>query len=85
MEYFDAAEEIYESIQRFMIENNGACPTRVYLSPTLFQWLTQIRREEIALRGQDPSTLDLSVFPTEFCSPNVVIDEQLSDFEIITE
>ncbi|MCU0424924.1 MAG: hypothetical protein MUF71_04785 [Candidatus Kapabacteria bacterium] len=85
MEYFDAAEEIYGSIHKFMDKNNGTCPAKLYLSPTLFQWLTQVRIEETQLKGQDPNTLDLHTFPTEFGSPHVVIDEQLSDFEIITE
>lgn len=85
MEYFDATEELYGSIHEFMDKHDGSCPERLYVSPTLFQWLTQVRVEETQLKGQDLNTLDLYIFPTEFGSPHVVIDELLSDFEIITE
>ncbi len=85
MDFFDANEELYGSIHEFMDKHNGACPDKLYISPTLFQWLAQVRLEETQLKGQDPNLLNLHIFPTEFGSPQVVIDEQLSDFEIITE
>lgn len=85
MEYFDATEELYGSIHKYMDAHNGECPERLYVSPAFFQWLKQVRVEEMQLKGQDIRTLDLSLFPTEFGSPTVVIDERLSDFEIITE
>jgi hypothetical protein len=85
MDYFDATEEFYGSIQDFMRDHEGNCPKRVYVSPTLFQWLSQVRIEEAQLKGDDVKKLDLKFFPTEFGTPRVVIDELLSDYDIISE
>jgi hypothetical protein len=85
MDFFDATEEFYGSIQDFMRDHEGKCPKRVYVSPTLFQWISQVRIEEAQLKGFDLKKLDLKVFPTEFGTPQVVIDELLSDYDIIAE
>lgn len=85
MEYFDASEELYGSIQDFMRAHDGKSPEKVYVSPTLFQWLVEIRREEAQLKGLNTKKLDLYRFPTEFGTHSIVIDERLSDYEIIAE
>jgi hypothetical protein len=85
MEYFDASEELYGSIHEFMRVHDGKTPEKVSVSPMLFQWLTEIRREEALLKGLNAKKLDLSQFPTEFGTHAIVIDEMLSDYEIIAE
>ncbi len=85
MEYFDANEELYESIQDFAKTHGGKPPEKLYISPTLFQWLKEIRLEEAQLKGLNAKKLDLNRFPTEFGTPNLVIDEMLSDYEIVAE
>ena len=85
MEYFDASEELYGSIHEFMQAHGGKSPAKVYVSPMLFQWLTEIRMEEAQLKGLNAKKLDLHRFPTEYGTHNIVIDEMLSDYEIIAE
>jgi hypothetical protein len=85
MDYFDVNEELHSSIQDFRQTHGGEVPSRVFMSPYLFQWLTQIRLEEANLKGQQPETIDLHALPTEFGTLSIGIDELLSDYEIITE
>jgi hypothetical protein len=85
MEFFDANEELYGSIHEFMRVHDGKTPEKVSVSPMLFQWLAEIRREEALLKGLNAKKLDLNHFPTEFGTHAIVIDEMLSDYEIIAE
>jgi hypothetical protein len=85
MDYFDASEELHNSIQDFMSEHAGKPPERIYVAPTLYEWLASIRRDESLLTGENPANLDMTVFPSEVGPLSVVIDELLSDYEIIAE
>jgi hypothetical protein len=88
MDYFDASEELHNSIQEFMREHAGKAPERLYVAPTLYEWLASIRRDELLLEGRNPATLnagDLSTYPSEVGPLALVIDELLSDYEIVPE
>jgi hypothetical protein len=85
MDYFDASEELHQSIQNYMDAHDGKPPQRLLIAPGLYHWLVQIRKDESLLAGQNPDTIDFSVFPTEVGPLPLVIDELLSDFEIIPE
>lgn len=80
MEWFDAFDELMTSIDRY-VEGHGALPHEVAVSPQLYAWLSDIRRESSALTGEE--TGDLAVIPTAHGSVRLVIDEALTAFEIV--
>jgi hypothetical protein len=85
MDYFDASEEFHNSIQEFVSVHDGKLPERAYLAPSLYEWLTSMRREESVLQGQDPESVDVSVFHSEIGPLKLVVDEHLSDYDIVLE
>lgn len=84
MEYFDAAEEMHSAIQMY-VDEHGTYPHRVYVSRELYQWLLEVRREELFLQGERETSQCLSCIPTEYGELHVVVDEALSNFEIVPE
>lgn len=80
MEWFDAFEELTTSIERY-VEEHDTAPHEVAVSPQLYAWLSDIRRESSGLSGEDPG--DLSVIPTSHGPVRLVIDEALTAFEIV--
>jgi hypothetical protein len=85
MEYFDASEELHNSIEAFMRDHDGQPPRRIYIAPGLYKWLNEIRRDESLLHGKNPESIDFSTLETEVGTLELVIDELLSDYEIIAE
>jgi hypothetical protein len=51
------------------------------VSPQLYAWLSDIRRESSTLSGEDPG--DLAEIPTAHGPVRLVIDEALSAYEIV--
>ncbi len=84
MEYFDAYEELFASLSAY-VAKYGTPPTRVMLSPYLYQWLRNLLVEEAQLQGRDVSQLDPTVLHTDYGDLQIVIDESLTDWEIIVE
>ncbi|MEY3385634.1 MAG: hypothetical protein RIR53_445 [Bacteroidota bacterium] len=82
MEWFDAFEELMASIERF-VSANGHAPSEVAVSPHLYAWLSDIRRESARLSGTEPE--DPSTIPTPYGPVRLQIDEALNEFEIIPE
>ncbi len=84
MEWFDAFEELMASIERY-VEERGHAPSEVAVSPNLYAWLADIRRESTLLSGNTPDNLasDPSVLPTPHGPVRLVIDEALSAFDIV--
>ncbi|MCX7929248.1 MAG: hypothetical protein N2663_00785 [Chlorobi bacterium] len=80
MDYFDAYEEIYTRIERYMLEH-GTLPHALVVSPSLYQWLCDCRKESV----EQPHTDDLMWFETPHGKIRLVIDERLDPYEILTE
>ncbi len=80
MEWFDAFDEVFASVERFAAEH-GRAPVEVAVSPSLYTWLAEMQRESALLSGvpvTDPVILD-----TAYGSIPIVIDEHLDPFEIL--
>ena len=80
MEWFDAFEELMTTIERF-VDQHGHAPKEVAVSPHLYAWLSDIRRESARLNGQELE--DLSTIPTSHGPVRLQIDEALNEFEIL--
>ncbi len=85
MDYFDASEELYHTVQEFIRVHDGEHPNRVYVSPMLYDWLVQMQREERLLKGLNTEGVQLTTFQMDFGPLPLVVDELLSDYEIIPE
>ncbi|MBL7997772.1 MAG: hypothetical protein JNL32_03945 [Candidatus Kapabacteria bacterium] len=82
MEYFDAYEEVYSAIERFADEH-GKPPATVYVSPVLYRWLMEMKKESVALNMEEAS--DGNSLQTRFGAIPLALDEMLSPYEILTE
>lgn len=82
MDWFDAFDEVFASIERF-VTTNGRKPREVSVSPMLFTWLAELQRESAMLEGMDVS--DPIVIDTPFGEIPLAIDEHLGDYEIVVE
>jgi hypothetical protein len=80
MEWFDAFDEVFASVERYVAEH-GKAPAEVAVSPALYLWLAEMQRESALLTGlpmTDPVVLD-----TAYGSIPIAIDEHLGPFEIL--
>jgi hypothetical protein len=84
MEYFDAAEEMHTAIQMY-VDEHGTYPHRVYVSRELYQWLIEIRREELLLHGENEMEHCLNCIATEYGDLQLAVDESLTNFQIVPE
>ncbi len=84
MEFFDAYEELYASLNAY-VAKHGEPPTRVLMSPYLYQWLRNLLAEEAKLHGRDLSHTDPRILHTDYGDIQIIIDESLSDWDIIVE
>jgi hypothetical protein len=82
MEWFDALEELMATIERF-VDDHGHAPSEVAVSPHLYAWLADIRRESAQLSGTAPE--DVSTIPTPHGPVRLQIDEALNEFEILPQ
>ncbi|MBU3679662.1 MAG: hypothetical protein FGM32_08665 [Candidatus Kapabacteria bacterium] len=82
MEWFDAFEELMATIERF-VAVHGHAPREVAVSPQLYAWLSDIRRESASLSGS--ALEDLSTIPTPYGQVSLQIDEALNEFEIMPQ
>ncbi|MEN9281889.1 MAG: hypothetical protein RL594_824 [Bacteroidota bacterium] len=80
MEWFDAFEEIMATVERF-VASTGHAPREIAVSPQLYAWLSDIRRESATLSGADPE--DPSTIPTPYGPVRLQIDEALNEYEIL--
>lgn len=80
MDYFDAFDEVFASIEQF-VQEHGRAPKEVAVSPSLYTWLAELQREAALLEGvgnHDPVSLD-----SPYGSIRIAIDETLSPWEIV--
>ena len=82
MEFFDAYEEVFSAIERFVDEHENA-PKKVNVSPVLFGWLLEMKREAVTLQMEEVG--EINSMNTRFGQIPLVIDELLSPYEIIVE
>ena len=82
MEWFDAFEELMASIERY-VHQHGEPPHEVAVSPMLYGWLSDIRRESESLSGPDGTTPGR--IPTPWGEIPLGIDEALSAYEIMPQ
>lgn len=82
MDYFDAFDEVFASIERH-VQEHGSTPTDIVVSPGLYMWLADLLREEDLLRGLDIT--DPVVLETPYGPVSIVIDEALSPYEVLTQ
>ncbi|MFN4769217.1 MAG: hypothetical protein ACK45R_01440 [Candidatus Kapaibacterium sp.] len=82
MDFFDAYEEVYSAVERF-VEHNGRVPASVSVSPALYSWLQSMKKEAVADPAEEPS--DAQMLSTRFGPITLVIDELLSPHEILVE
>ncbi len=82
MEWFDAFEELMVSIERY-VQEQGEPPHEVAVSPMLYGWLSDIRRESAALAGTVHS--DPGIIPTPWGNVHLIIDEALTAYDIVPQ
>lgn len=82
MEFFDAYEEVYSAVERF-VNDHGKIPASICVSPVLYMWIQSMKGEAVAHRMEDPT--DSHALSTRFGPIPLVIDEMLSPYEIIVE
>ncbi len=80
MEWFDAFEELMVSIERY-VQQHGEPPHEVAVSPLLYGWLSDIRRESEALAGTVHT--DPGIIPTPWGNVPLIIDEALTAYDIV--
>lgn len=80
MDYFDAYEEIFARIERYILDR-GTLPRALVVSPSLYQWLCDCRKENL----EHPTAEDLIWFETPHGKIRLIIDEQLDPYDILTE
>lgn len=80
MNWFDAYEEVYAAVERF-VEEHGTPPKEVIVSTTLYTWLVELQRERAMLSGDE--AVEPVVLDTPYGVIPVVIDELLDPFEIL--
>ena len=82
MEFFDAYEEVFSAIERFA-EEHGHAPKHVSVSPTLYRWLLEMKRESVTLQLEDFG--DVNTLNTRFGSITIIVDEMLDPYEILVD
>ena len=82
MEYFDAYEEVYAAIERY-IDEHAVRPNHVNVSTTLFRWLLEMKKEAVTHHLEAPEPV--LNFATRLGPVPIVIDELLSPYEIIVD
>lgn len=82
MEWFDAYEELMTSIECY-VDEHGKAPQEVAVSPALYAWLSDIRREAQMQFGGEQS--EPSILPTPYGPVRLTIDEALSAFDIVPQ
>lgn len=80
MDYFDAFEEVFARIERYVLEH-GEPPQALVISPSLYQWLCDCRKEGRPVVRRD----ELLWLETPYGNIRLVIDERLDPYEILTE
>lgn len=80
MDYFDAFDEVFGSIERYVAEH-GAAPHEIVVAPALYTWLADLQREADMLGGAGVVT-DPVMLETPYGPIKIVIDETLSPYEI---
>lgn len=82
MEYFDAFDEVFASIDRY-VQENGAPPHEIVVSPALYMWLAELQREENTLHGIDIT--DPVLLETPHGNVRIVIDETMSPYDVLAQ
>ncbi|MGA0833219.1 MAG: hypothetical protein ACO3QO_01690 [Candidatus Kapaibacteriota bacterium] len=82
MDWFDAFDEIFAIVERF-VQEHGKRPSCVVVSPNLYTWLAELQRESALIEGIEPA-LPLSIDTTYGTIP-VVIDERLGAYDVAAE
>ncbi len=82
MDWFDAFDEIFATVERF-VQEHGKRPSCVVVSPHLYTWLAELQRESALIEGMD-ATLPLSIDTTYGTIP-VAIDERLGAYDVVAE
>lgn len=80
-ERFDLITELHEEIVRFR-EHKGIEPQAIMLSPTAFEWLLAIFREDKQLLGVSPVNTENWTYNTGVESLQILIDETLDDYTV---
>jgi hypothetical protein len=82
MEWFDALDEIFAVIERY-VQEHGTAPSELSISPSLYTWLAELQRESAMLEGIPVA--DLIALETPYGAIPVAIDERLGAHEILAE
>lgn len=80
MDWFDAFEEVFASVDAY-VRDHGHAPHEIVVSPTLYTWLADLLREESVLHGSD-FVSDPLMLTTPHGSIRIVIDEMMNPFEV---
>lgn len=82
MDYFDAFDEVFSSIERY-VQENGHPPHEIVVAPALYTWLADVQRETDLLEGLEVT--DPVVLETPYGAVKIVIDETLSPYDIVPQ
>lgn len=82
MDWFDAFDEVFTAIERY-VQEHGHRPHQVAVSPRLYTWLAEMQRESALTEGLDVA-LPVSIDTTYGAIP-LVIDERLGPYDILAE
>jgi DNA-directed RNA polymerase subunit H (RpoH/RPB5) len=82
MEYFDAFDEVFALIDRYVLDN-GVPPHEIVVSPALYMWLAELQREENTLHGIDIT--DPVQLETPHGTVRIVIDETMSPYDVLAQ
>lgn len=82
MDYFDAFDEVFASVERYVHEH-GEPPHEIVVSPALYTWLAEIQREDTLLHGLDIT--DPVMLETPYGAVRIVIDETMSPYDVVSQ
>ncbi len=85
MQEFEPLEELHNSIERFRSQHNGTYPTSILVSPALYQWLANLKREEALYKYIPLNDIDTSYIEIGGKEFRLQVDEALGNFEILAE
>ncbi|MDZ4744706.1 MAG: hypothetical protein SGJ05_01740 [bacterium] len=80
MDYFDAFDEVFASIDTYY-RDHGHSPHDIAVSPSLYAWFAELQRESAMLAGIEMSYP--VIIETPYGPVGLIIDERLSPYDVV--
>jgi hypothetical protein len=82
MDWFDAFDEVFASVERYVAEH-GTPPQELAVSSSLYAWIAELQHESDMLGGMESS--ESVVLETPHGLVQLVINDELSAYDIVPQ